>query len=447
MRANMTISFLTLFFGLITGPYPVELAVSGPAAAVELTVDDRASARLPGPPWKARIEFGRSLAPHRIVARALDAEGKELARTEEWANLPHPLTKAEILLESDKGGVPRAAKLVWTNLEGKAPESTSLTFDGRPLKLDPSGRVELPAHDLKTIHVLTAEVRFPNLRMVRRDLAYGGEYGSEISTELTAVPLRSRSGRLPAAEKLAGWLAKDGHPLTVAAVEEGPAQLFVVRAAPAGEIQEKLGSKGLTIQRDRRSLPIGQDDQVRFVRPVPQRVEGSGERSDLFDITPVYTGKDGGLPYTLRKYGWLLTQPGVERVAASEVPRIADAVAVAGLEAMTENRRRAVLLILSGKETQDSSGYDAETVRRFLAAIRVPLHVWTLSRPAKGSVAAAWGPARDVVSAVATAEAVGKLRADLDSQRIVMVDGRHLPQSINLGPAAKDVELVEEGLR
>src|SRR5436305_6185486 len=145
----MTISFLTLFFGLITGSYPVELAVSGPAAAVELTVYDRASDWLLGPPWKARINFGRTLAPHRIVARALDAEGKELARAEEWANLPHPLTKVEIVLESTKGEPPRAAKVVWANLHGEAPEAISLTFDGRPLQLDPARRVELPTHDLK----------------------------------------------------------------------------------------------------------------------------------------------------------------------------------------------------------------------------------------------------------------------------------------------------------
>ncbi len=123
----MTISFLTLFFGLITGSYPVELAVNGPAAAVELTVDNQASARLPGPPWKAKIDFGRELAPHRIVARALDAQGHELGRTEEWANLPHPLTKVEILLDTVKGGVPKAATIVWTNLQGEKPEAMSMT--------------------------------------------------------------------------------------------------------------------------------------------------------------------------------------------------------------------------------------------------------------------------------------------------------------------------------
>ena len=439
----MTISFLTLFFGLITGSYPVELAVSGPAAAVELTVDDRASDRLLGPPWKARINFGRTLAPHRIVARALDAEGKELARAEEWANLPHPLTKVEIVLESTKGEPPRAAKVVWANLHGEAPEAISLTFDGRPLQLDPARRVELPTHDLKTIHILTAEVRFPGLQRVHRDLAYGGEYGSEVSTELTGIPLRSRSGPLPPPEKLAGWLTQGGRPLAVAAVEEGPAQLFVVRAAPFGEIAEKMGSRGLKVKDDRYNEKLGRDDQVRFVQPVPQRVEGSGELSDLFDISPIYTAQEGGLPYALRSLG----RPSAGSGAAPSGIRIADAVAVAALEAMTENRRRAVLLLLSGNETQDASGYDAARVRRFLEAIRVPLHVWTLSPPVPGSLAAAWGPAAQVQSTGDLARAVATLRADLDSQRIVMVDGRLLPQSIRLGPTARDVEMVAGGPR
>jgi hypothetical protein len=434
----MMISFLTLFFGLITGSYPVELAVNGPAAAVELTVDDHASARLPGPPWKARIDFGHELAPHRIVARALDAQGNELGRTEEWANLPHPLTKVEILLDAVKGGVPRAATIVWTNLQGEKPEAMSMTFDGAPLKLDPKGRAELPAHDLKTIHILNAEVRFSALRKVQRDIAYGGEYGSEVSTELTGVPLRVRSGRLPAPDQLAGWLTEGGRPLAVAAVEKGPAQLFVVRAATLSEVAEKLGSIGLTVKRDRYDMALGRDDQTRFVQPVPHRVEGSGELSDLFDISPVYTAREGGLPYSLKNLGGLTGA----RLKSAEAIRIADAVAVAGLEAMTENRRRAVLLVLSGDETQDASRYGAETVRRFLAALRVPLYVWTLNPSAVGSLALSWGPAVEVKSGIKLITAVDTLRRDLDSQRIVMVDGRHLPQSIRLGPPARNVELV-----
>jgi hypothetical protein len=191
-------------------------------------------------------------------------------------------------------------------------------------------------------------------------------------------------------------------------------------------------------------MKLGPDDQMRFVQPVSKRVLGSGELSDLFDISPVYTAGDGGLPYMLRRLG-VPGHPGSGTVP--QVTRLADAVAVAGLEAMTENRRRAVLLVLSGDETQDASRYDAATVRHFLAAIRVPLHVWILRRPATGSLAADWGPSTEVAARADLRRAVDALRADLDSQRIVMVDGRLLPQSISLGPAARDVELVAGGPR
>src|SRR6478609_216077 len=103
----MTIAFLSLFFGLIRGPYPVELAVNGPAAGVELLVDGRGVQKLQGPPWKTAVDFGPDLLPHQIVARALDAGGREIARAEEWVNLPHPLTKVEIVLEADRSGPPK----------------------------------------------------------------------------------------------------------------------------------------------------------------------------------------------------------------------------------------------------------------------------------------------------------------------------------------------------
>src|SRR4051794_6463280 len=144
----MTIAFLTLFFGLITGPYPVELTVSGPAASVEIVVDGRSAGTLPGAPWKGTINFGSSLLPHQVVARALDAQGHELGRAEEWVNLAHPPSKAEIVLEGGGKSPPKAAKVVWTNLKGEKPHAVSLTFDGLPVALDANGRGTLPAHDL-----------------------------------------------------------------------------------------------------------------------------------------------------------------------------------------------------------------------------------------------------------------------------------------------------------
>ncbi|HEV7784526.1 MAG TPA: hypothetical protein VGQ28_04260 [Thermoanaerobaculia bacterium] len=438
----MTISFLTLFFGLLSGPLPVEMAVSGPAAAVEVTVDGGAPVRMTAPPWKAKIDFGPALLPHRIVARALDAKGHELARAEEWANLPHPEAKAEIVLEGQKAGPPRAARVVWASSLGETPEATSLTFDGRPLKLDEAGRAVLPAHDLRSLHILAAEVRFSAEKTVRADAAYGGQYGSEVSTELTAVPVRVRSGALPPPKALRGWFTGEGRPLSVAAVEEGPAQLFVVRVPGALEVDRKLGSQGT--RPDDFEMRLGKEDSVRFLQSSPNPVAGSDEPRDLFSLSGAYATSEGGLPWLLRGVG-ANKGAGPEGPAAAtqhpEIKRIADAVAVAGLEVTTGNRRRAVLLVLNGDE-RDASGYDVAAVRRYLAAIRVPFFVWTLSRPAPGSFAASWGAAEDVSAVKNLYRAFEELRGELRAQRIVLVNGRHLPQSVTLGLAARNVELA-----
>ncbi|PYQ59438.1 MAG: hypothetical protein DMF53_18820 [Acidobacteria bacterium] len=409
----MTIAFLTLFFGLITGPYPIELAVSGPAAAVEIVVDGRSAGTLPSPSWKGTINFGSSLLPHQIVARALDAQGHELGRAEEWVNLAHPLSKAEIVLEGAGSGPPKAARVAWTNLKGEKPHAISLTFDGLPVPLDAGGRGTLPAHDLSSVHVLTAQVDFTPLESVRQDLAYGGEYGSEVATELTGVPVRPRSGEVPPAGRLAGWLTAKGKPLTVAAVENGPAKLYVVRVPTAQEVAEKMGRVGHLARDIRYEMQLGKEDGVRFVFPVPKRIAGSGDQlSDLFDISPVSDYRTGSLPWLLKTLrpsqepsAWQVGRR-IDIYPVTGPPRIADAVAVAGLQAAAENRRRAVLLVLSGDE-KDASTYDAARVRRYLAALRVPL-----------------------------------VRDTLDSQRIVMVDGRLLPQSIALSPQAAGLELV-----
>jgi hypothetical protein len=421
------VAFLTLFFGLISGPYPVELAVDGPAAAVEVQVDGHVAGRIEGPPWKASLDFGPALLPHQIVARALDAQGHEIARSEEWVNLPHPLTKVDIVLEQDGDHPPKAAAVVWKNLAGEAVRSVALTFDGEPLKLDRDHRGTLPKHDLKSLHTLTAQVTFKSYRSVRREVSYGGEYGSEVSTELTGVPVHALSGRLPSSPgQLAGWLTEAGQPLSVNAVEEGPAQLFVV----CGALERDLERKGSKLRNLTGKL-VGSGDEILFVSPSPQRIASGGERTDLFTVTPPGRGPVQDLFRFMRKSG--LPEPRVDSL------RFADAVASAGLAALRENRRRAVLLVLGGDQ-EDVSVYDPGSVRGFLAALRVPLFVWYLGTPKPGSTAAAWN-AEEIVQTWHVGAAAERIRKELDSQRIVMVDGRHLPQSVALSPAAASAGL------
>ena len=59
-------------------------------------------------------------------------------------------------------------------------------------------------------------------------------------------------------------------------------------------------------------------------------------------------------------------------------------------------------------------------------------------------MAQAWGGAEDISTLAKLEDAAERLRAELDSQRIVWVEGRHLPQEIRLSPAA-GVELVGAG--
>jgi hypothetical protein len=434
------IAFVTLLLGLISGVYPFEVTVSGPVAAVEFTLDGTAVGRVEHPPWIRNVDLGADILPHQLVARALDAQGKEIASATQWINLPRPPAEVQIVLESDGQKGPRAARLTWQSVNGVNPMSTDLTLDGEPLTVDGSGRAALPAKDLGSLHVLSAQLWFPPGVTAHRDLAYGGQYGSEVSTELTALPVRVRPGAaLPPAPGLAGWFALGGRPLTVDAVENGPGKVIVVRVPAGQEFVDKLVASNRRQSyldfRDR--MRLGPEDRVRFLSLASSPYRQSKIPAELFGLSRELTPKDGGVFWLLSGYTYLNPPKAGEQ-------RIADAVAVAGLQAAAENDRRAVVLVLGGHE-QDASRYSPEVVRRYLAAVHVPLFVWSLygaSNSAARAWTESWGKVEDVSTLPRLEAAVNRLKAELDSQRIVWLDGRHLPQAIALGAEAKGVEIV-----
>lgn len=423
------IAFLTLFLGLTLGPQPIELTVTGPVAAVELLLDGAPAGRLTGPPWKGQIEFGSSLVPHELIARALDSEGNEISRAEQWVNLPRPPAEVDILLENGAEGRPVAARLTWQSLTGERPSAIDVAFDDRPLTPDAGGRVELPAWDPETGHVLSVELRFSGALTARRDVVFGGSWGGKISAELTAVPVRLRPGKeLPSPERMQGWFRAAGRPLTVAAVEQGPAELLVVRDLATHSALDRLITN---FRRD--YLKLGKEDTVRIIWPEARAVAGTGLPAELFETSRDLTARDGGLLWFLGR--------SVPRVGDPSRQRLADAVAVAGLQALYANHRRAVLLVLS-EQPADKSRSDPALVRRYLGSIRVPLVVWTLGDPAAPGVAA-WGGAEGVSSLTKMQKAFSRLEEALAAQRIVWTDGRHLPQAIEItAEGAAVVDLV-----
>ncbi|MES1240677.1 MAG: hypothetical protein ABUT39_03565 [Acidobacteriota bacterium] len=447
----MQIAFLTLFLGLTLGAYPVELAVEGPVASVDLLLDGAAAGRIAPPkgsPWKGQVDFGAGLLPHELVARGLDEAGQEVARTRQWVNLPRPAAEVGIVLEGP-AAKPTRVRITWQSRTGERPVAARVTLDDKPLSPDQVGRSPLPPYDPEAPHVLSAELTFPSNVTARRDVVFGGRYGAELSTELTAVPVRLRQGRMPAPQALAGWLEADGRALTVAAVDEGPGEVVIVRDLGPGvaEALEKLGDDRLLRAQDgtaaltykpiyqKDMLALGNEATVRFVWPVSSSYGQGALKSELFPQSRVFSVLDGGLH-------WVLTsvQPNHDQMGKGP-QRLADAVAVAGLQAMAGNGPRAVVLLV-GPNPEDRSRYDPATVRRYLAAIRVPLFVWKVGEgPVSGALSTAWGDAEDVSTLPGLRAAFAGLKGELGSQRIVWVEGTHLPQAISLSPAAQGLEL------
>ncbi len=176
---------------------------------------------------------------------------------------------------------------------------------------------------------------------------------------------------------------------------------------------------------------LGADQRLRFFGPRPQLVGGGGEPFVVFPRSPEIGTRMRGLME-------LLAMVSFPDVTAGE-PRLADAVAVAGLFANRSARRRAVLLVTTG-DSPDASRFDTERVRAYLARVGVPLVVWN---PEPGAVdAGGWGPAVDVSSGFRLDQAWAALGGELERQRVVWLTGLHLPQRIVLDGGVDGLEAL-----
>jgi hypothetical protein len=442
-----SIAFASLFLGLVLGTHPVGVAVEGPVSGVAIELDGKPVGRMNRQPWSLDVDLGRDLAPHELVARALDSSGREVAQTRQWLNVPRPPAEVALLLERNPEGRAVAARVTWQSLLGSAPERIGVTFDGRPLDVSDPSRIVLPEYSSETTHMISAEVAFSPTVTSRAGVVLGGSSRTDVTSELTGIPVRAPAGALPPPEEMQGWFRKGDEPLRVVAVEKGSVLLLVVRDTDHSEALARLGSGGkTTFSRELRgTLPefdpdasraetrLGDSDRIRFIWPRASRAPGSQIPTELFDSSRDFAGSFAGLH-------WLLTRIShpMQKVADE---RFADAVAVAGLQAYAGYTRRAVVLVL-GRPVADTSQYAPAAVRAYLEKIRVPLFVWSLDSRSLDRVAAAWGSVEDVSSFSKLKVAFEKLRSELDSQQMIWVAGRHLPQEIALSPSARGVELV-----
>lgn len=409
------------------------MLVDGSVSAVVFELDGKQVGRRVVSPWTADVDFGDEYTPHELVARALDTKGSEVARVRQWINVPRPPAEVQVLLEKNALGKTVAARLTWASRFGSKASRVTVTLDGRELSVDEARRVTLPNYDASIGHVFTARLEFPNGVRSRADLVLGGGSSDEAGSELTAVPVRVAGKRPPAAQDLQGRFLERGVSLNVTGVERGPATVVVVRDLDESEeAYQRLGG----VFRRRFSgdgSELESDDQLQVQWPVTREIPDVEGSNILFEASRVFSGSGASLAFLLMRVGY----PGESR----QPRRFADAVAVAALQASASCSRRTVILVL-GSSGRDESHVDPASVRRYLQRLHVPLYVWSLGGRSPDVPARAWGDFEDTSTVASFSRAVDRVRKDLQSQAVVWVEGRHLPQEITLRDDTTGIEIA-----
>ncbi len=479
------IEIVSLFLGLVVGENPVKLDASRAVATVELRLDGAIVERLEEPPWETVVDLGAELAPHELVAVAFDQRGREVDRDRVWVNLAQKRVDASLSWIPGDDGLPEGVSLHWESIGQRSPESIELRFDGAPLPFEDPARVPLPDYDPESLHYLSADLYFSETVTTRLEASFGGGRLARVEAELTAVAVElDGRRRLPPPRKLQGWFLADGEPARVHGVEQGPPQLYTVRdlstrplfdqlaesmvKARISGLQDPVGKQQLvdfdastffpmhegsnpwSTHRDNAPLrsalvalsrlaPLEKGTQIRFVSPVSAPLYGNSVHPAMFIHGEPRDGAEGGLL-------WMSRQP-----RPLEFPQqINDAVALAGMLAQSSHQPRAVLLVQSDSSS-DHSGHSPETVAQYLKSLQVPLYIWTLgaeepNTPWAGAprthVTYLGDPAKRRIVFGRLQEAVEALNRSLSKQRIVWLEGRRLPSSIELGPEAKGIRLA-----
>ncbi len=424
------ITFVSLFLGLVFGTAEVEVAVADSVARVEILLDGASIAQIEEAPWRTRCDFGAELLPHHLEAVAYDSSGAEVGRASQWLNLPQPQAVATLLLLPSEPGEPRVARLSWESSVGAQPTSLEITLDGVQLSpeahADP-GRIVIPAVNERQLHVLSAEMQFENGVSSRVDLTFGGTYADAVDTEITALTLLSTgAARPPSVEDIQGWFRKGNETLQVLALEKERAEIVMVMDRPFPLFLEP-GSR----KKPPKSLDLNSQVRFRFLFTHPEQSQGVASSFELFPISSPFSSDKGSLYY-------LLTN--LDRPKQDRKPWTASAVAVGGLAAYDSRRSRAVVLVPSSTPPSGDS-LTTENVEGYLAALGVPIFVWDPKLHHAPHVAE-WDNVRSVDTFEELTDAFDELKEHLRRQWIVWIEGRHLPQQIELSPEVEGFELL-----
>jgi len=277
---------------------------------------------------------------------------------------------------------------------------------------------------------MRVRLEFTEVLFSEAEAVFGGAYGNEISTEISAVPIRFDKGKKPkSAHAMRDWFTVGGVPQNVHAVEKGLAEIVVVRDVATESRLSKLAAQAAQLETD---IYLKKHHRVSFIYPCPEvHRRGVLFRQLVYPHTQRYSSKDGTL---LRLLAWV-----VPANCTEQRQRLAEAVGVAGLSASGDGLRRVVLLLLSS-EPRDQSAFAPAQVVAYLEKLRVPLLIWSVGPP--DGPETKWGQATDVRKLRRLDKAFHLLEKDLEHQLIVWLEGLHLPQSVELRSDVEGISMV-----
>lgn len=437
------VTFLSLFLWLMTDVHPVKVAVDPTVASVEIILDGESIGVATAPKWEVDCDFGQRLRPHRLEAVARGAANEELGRAVQFVNLPRARAEVDIVFEGETREAPTSLRVITESAERLEPLAVFVSFDGLLVREAGDGRFELPAYDPRQTHIVSAEGHFPEGVTARRDITFGGVYGDEVATELTAVSVTVDKRREPTAVEFEGLLRARGVAVKIAAVERQGARIYMVRDHGAWPAMRSTGR--LIDHRNKWMRRVYMKELMRKSKDTVW-VEDISPEEDRFNLIVPNPTASRGLalfpilqPFNVERWGlsWLSTHI-VSPKASLRGQRLSEAVALAGVLAAADGCPRAVVLVL-GEDAVDESQHRPAVVREFLRSLRVPLVVWS---PVRQSPSDSWGEAESVIGVGGLSQASRRLLKDLRKQWIVWVEGRYLPHEIELADNNKGFRLA-----
>jgi hypothetical protein len=244
----------------------------------------------------------------------------------------------------------------------------------------------------------------------------------------TPVIVFDRKGEISAEPNHTPCLTASGQPARVVAVDEPRFDVYVVfdeGARFAWFASRKQSGTSGRIQSTIIDSVGGNTTLKRISGACPEK---DGQRT-RFGASPIGRPVDGRMISGLHD---LRTVGGLDSGQA-----VADAVARAGYLAKSGGRRSAVVLVVSD-DVADCSQFSPAVVRSYLRSLGIPLLVWS---PETKRFESPWGRVAQTSNVRRINGALEELRRHVEHQRVVWIEGVHLPQDVALGSGCRGISL------